>query len=297
MSSERTSSSVALDALEATHSVGTGESRIAVAVRGSGPLVLCVPGMGDLKRVYRFLSADLVAAGYRVATMDLRGHGESGLGFDTFDDNATAADIVAVLKTLNRSDGVPAVVIGNSMAAGSAVLAATAHPGLVAATVLVGPFVRNPRASALATFAFRSMMLRPWGKTVWLGYWPSLYRAGHPAGFAEHKAAIKASLSRSGYWRAFAATTHTSHEPVDRVLDALSVPTLVVMGDQDPDFADPEAEAHLISDRTGATVVMVAGAGHYPQAESAATVSPAIREFLGTVPGFADPLGQDGIRG
>lgn len=287
------STPVALDALEATHFVGTGESRIAVAVRGTGPLVLCVPGMGDLKRVYRFLSADLVAAGYRVATMDLRGHGQSGLGFDSFDDEATAADIAAVIESL----GGPAVVVGNSMAAGSAVLAATAHPGLVSGTVLVGPFVRNPPASAFATFVFRAMLLRPWGKAVWLGYWPSLYRAGKPAGFTEHRAAVAASLSRPGYWRAFAATTRTTHEPADRVLDELAVPTLVVMGDRDPDFSDPTAEAGVISERTRAEIVMVAGAGHYPQAEAAGTVSPAIVEFIGRVPGFRATVRQDGHHG
>ena len=33
--------------------------------------------MGDLRSVYRFLAPELVGAGYRVATMDLRGHGDS----------------------------------------------------------------------------------------------------------------------------------------------------------------------------------------------------------------------------
>lgn len=48
---------------------------------GSGPVVVCAPGMGDLRGVYRFLAPKLVAAGYRVVTMDLRGHGESSTGW------------------------------------------------------------------------------------------------------------------------------------------------------------------------------------------------------------------------
>ena len=44
--------------------------------------------MGDLRSVYRFTVPALVDAGYRVATMDLRGHGDSDDSFSTFDDVA-----------------------------------------------------------------------------------------------------------------------------------------------------------------------------------------------------------------
>ena len=51
--------------------------------RGLGPLIVCVPGMGDLRATYRFLAPQLVAAGFRVATVDLRGHGDSTTGFSS----------------------------------------------------------------------------------------------------------------------------------------------------------------------------------------------------------------------
>jgi alpha-beta hydrolase superfamily lysophospholipase len=50
---------------------------IAYDDQGEGLLVLCVPAGGDLRTEYRFLTPALVAAGYRVATMDLRGQGQS----------------------------------------------------------------------------------------------------------------------------------------------------------------------------------------------------------------------------
>ena len=46
---------------------------------GTGPLVICVPGLGDMRQQYRFLAPRLVAAGFRVVTMDLPGHGESSV--------------------------------------------------------------------------------------------------------------------------------------------------------------------------------------------------------------------------
>ena len=53
------------------------DGRVAYEETGTGPLVVCVPGMGDLRASYRFLRESLVAAGYRVVLMDLRGHGDS----------------------------------------------------------------------------------------------------------------------------------------------------------------------------------------------------------------------------
>ena len=54
--------------------------RIAYDVTGSGPLVVLSHGIGDRRQVYRFLAPKLAQAGYRVATADLRGHGESSMG-------------------------------------------------------------------------------------------------------------------------------------------------------------------------------------------------------------------------
>ena len=43
-----------------------GRGRIAYDVQGEGPLVVCLPGMGDIRALYRFLTPALVDAGYRV---------------------------------------------------------------------------------------------------------------------------------------------------------------------------------------------------------------------------------------
>jgi pimeloyl-ACP methyl ester carboxylesterase len=54
----------------------------------------------------------------------------------------------------------------------------------------------------------------------------------------------------------------------------------VVMGTADPDFKDPAAEAELVAERLRGRVVLVPGAGHYPQAEAPDVVGPAVAEFL-----------------
>src|SRR6187402_2438823 len=104
----------------ATKYISRPEGRIAYDVQGSGPLVVLVPGMGDLRATYRFLAPKLVAAGYTVATTDLRGHGDSDPTFSSYGDPETAGDIEALIDAL----GGRAVVGGNSLAAGAAVIVA-----------------------------------------------------------------------------------------------------------------------------------------------------------------------------
>jgi pimeloyl-ACP methyl ester carboxylesterase len=75
------------------------------------------------------------------------------------------------------------------------------------------------------------------------------------------------------------------HDAAEAALPRVTVPTLVVMGTADPDFPDPAAEASLTAERVAgrAEVVLVDGAGHYPQAERPDVVSPAVVAFLGGI--------------
>ena len=249
--------------------------RIAYDVTGDGPLVVAIPGMGDLRQSYRFLVPALVEAGYRVATMDLRGHGDSDATFDTYDDVAAATDALALIAEL----GGPAVIVGNSMGAGAAAWAAAEAPGQVAGVVLVGPFVRNPPSSAIANLLFRLLLLKPWGPSALLGWFGKLMPGERPADFDAYKRQLKANLARPGHWAAFKATSRTSHAPAEARLGQVRAPALVVMGDRDPDFKDPAAEARWIADQLRGEVLVVSGAGHYPQAQAPAVVNPAIVRF------------------
>lgn len=253
--------------------------RIAYDVTGRGPLVVGVPGMGDLRSNFRYLVPALVAAGYRVATMDLRGHGDSDATFDAYDDVAAGTDVLALIEHL----GGRAVVIGNSMGAGAAAWAAAEEPDKIAALVLVGPFVRNPPTSPLKMLMFRLALLRPWGAAAWDAYIPKLYPGRAPADLDEHRAQIKDSLRRPGHWAAFAATTHTSHAPAEARLGDVRAPTLVVMGERDPDFADARAEAAHVAGELHAESLIVPDAGHYPHAEYPEIVGPAILRFMSQV--------------
>jgi pimeloyl-ACP methyl ester carboxylesterase len=62
--------------------------------------------------------------------------------------------------------------------------------------------------------------------------------------------------------------SHSSSVPaVEARLSDVTAPAPVVMGEQDPGFPDPRAEADWIVRALRAQVVMVPEAGHYPQSQ------------------------------
>ncbi len=161
--------------------------------------------------------------------------------FRSYGDVETAADILALVEDL----GGPAVVAGNSMGAGSAALAAAERPDLVRGLVLIGPFLRNGSVSAPQRILLRIAMFPLWAAASWKMYLPKLYAGRRPTDFEAYRDRVVASLRRPGYAKAFSLTTRTSHAPVEARLDGVSAPTLVVMGEQDPDFPDPQRGGRL----------------------------------------------------
>ena len=244
---------------------------------------MLVPGMGDLRAGYRFLAPALRAAGYRVACTDLRGHGYSDATFTSYGDEETAGDVIALIEVL----GGPAVVLGNSMGAGAAVLAAAQRPELVSGLVLVGPFVQNGKTSTVRRLLLRAAMAPPWAAISWKSYLPKLYAGRRPADFGDYRDQVITGMRRPGYAKAFSATTRTSHDPAEARLADVTAPALVVMGEQDPDFADPRAEADWIARALRAHVVMVPEAGHYPQSQRPDITAGAVLRFLESVNGRA----------
>jgi pimeloyl-ACP methyl ester carboxylesterase len=251
------------------------EGRIAYDVAGEGPLVVCLSAMGELRSSYRHLTPLLLEAGFRVATLDLRGHGDSEATFTAYDDVALASDTLALVDEL----GGPAYIVGNSMGAGAAVIAAADRPDAVLGLLLIGPFVRNP-PGALAMLMFRLALLKPWGPAAFMSYYPKWTPGEKPEGYDEHTAAVAANVRRN--WKAFVQTTHTTHAPAEDRLDDVRAPAVVVMGTDDVDWKDPAAEASWIGQRLSAEVIMAPGVGHYPQAQSPSLVAEALRTLAGS---------------
>lgn len=265
-----------------------GDGEIAYDVTGEGPLVVMVPGMGDSRRAYRFLVPALTAAGYRVATMDLRGHGESSLGWDSYTRTDTANDIVALIEHL----GGPAVVVGHSFAGGAATIAAARRPELVGALVEVGPFTRAQKpdlGALLSNGRYRKGMTRLMGVALlrsiglWKSYLDHAYPGVKPADWVDYLAGLESDLRRPGRMAVVSAMGASAPTDAGAYLGGIRCPALVVMGTHDPDWADPRAEADGIvagMPQGLGDVVMIDGAGHYPHAQHPDEVAAAVLAFL-----------------
>lgn len=253
------------------------EGQLAYDDTGAGPLVMCVPSMGDLRGEYRFLAPRLAEAGYRVISLDVRGHGEtSATGWGDYSVGAIGSDITALVGSLKAG---PAVIVGCSMAAGAAVWAAAEAPELIAGLALIGPFVRGG-GDGLGKLLFGTLFSRPWGPALWRTYYNSLYPSRKPADFAAYTAALRANLAEPGRQEALLRMLAASKSAAEARLPRVKAPALVLMGSRDPDFKDPEAEARWVAGQLKTRYQMIAGAGHYPQAEMPEVTAGLLIDFL-----------------
>lgn len=250
---------------------------------GQGPVVLCLPGMGDVRGEYRFLAPRLQAAGYRVLTADLRGHGDSGLGFASYRPEDVGRDALAIL---DHAGVRAATLVGCSMAAGSVAWAAAEAPDRVQALVMLGPAARDGEAGpfkrAMWHGLYRALFARPWGPSVWSSFYATLYKQTKPQDLSEYQAGLRRMIGQPGRLEALRAMILASKRPVSDRLGSVQAPTLLVMGGADPDFANPPQEAETLRRMMGGKprVEVLEGLGHYPHVERPEKVMELMRQVL-----------------
>jgi len=253
---------------------------------GSGPVVLCMPGIGDVRQEYRFLLPRLRDAGYRVLLMDLRGHGDSSVGFADYSPKAFAEDALTVL---DQAKVVSAILIGCSMSGGAIAWAAAKAPERVQALVMLSPFARDQGQNGFRTslnhLLYRILFSRPWGATAWGQFYASLYRKTKPHDFSAYQAALVASLKEPGRLEALQVLMTVSHQATGALLGQVKAPTLILMGAADPDFSSPRQEGETLRQMLSGTsqVDVLEGLGHYPHVEDSQGVMERIQRFLAEV--------------
>jgi pimeloyl-ACP methyl ester carboxylesterase len=239
--------------------------RIAYDLNGpaDAPLILLAHGMGDTRAAFRLVVPFLVSAGFRVATADLRGHGESSVPWGSYGCRVSGEDLLALARHL----GGGAVVVGHSSSASSAIWAAAEDPAAVRAIVVASPFLHQPELNPLMRAAQWLVTHNP---SLWLTYYSSLYKAAKPADWAAYRKALKATLREKGRLAATAGLIET-HADCNARIPELRVPVLLTMGTADPDFKDATVEAERdraeIAEHTEVQLELIDGAGHYPHAE------------------------------
>ena len=242
-----------------------------------GPLILAIPGMGDLRSEYRRLRPALLRAGYRVVTMDVRGFGETSADWDDYSAHAVGRDALALIAHLGADS---AIVLGNSFAAGAALWAAHDAPARVSAVGLLGPIVRDIEVPWYAALALKAGFAGPWRVGFWMAYWNTLFPLGKAPDHAEVKAAIRRNLQEPGRMDALRTMLTISKKDTEAILARSRVRALIVMGTADPDFKDASKEAGWLATQLKADTMLVDGAGHYPHVEAAEEVASRLDAFV-----------------
>ena len=245
----------------ATRVAHNGSVAIAYDVRGQGPPLVLIQGLGVGRWGWEPV-ADRLARRFRVITIDNRGIGASDAPRGSYSTRVMAEDVVAVLDDAGvRSAG----VVGTSLGGMVAQELALAHPDRVGRLVLVAT-IPGGRLTA-------PMPL----KTAYLLTWAPLMRSEQRLrGFVEHNLgpdtlrrrakvvrrlmALKRAHPQSEQaWRA-QATAGVLFDPLGRQR-RITQPTLILQGtaDQVVNPVNAELLADLIPD---ARLRYVEGAGH-----------------------------------
>lgn len=257
-----------------SQSLAVAGGTIAYELTGAGPLVVLAHGMGNSRDAYRFVVPQLVAAGYRVAAVDIRGCGESTAEWPSYTRTDIAGDLLAVVRHI----GGPAVLVGHSISGGAVTIAAAQAPDLIAGIVELGPFTRKQalslgdlRSKRYRTGLTRLMLAGVLGSVAWWHKYLDIAFPGRkPADWSDQLRRNAAELGEPGRMKAMQRMGRSAPVDAGEQLANVHCPALIVEGSLDPDWADPRAEGQAIVAAMPAgiaTLEVVDGAGHYPHTQ------------------------------
>lgn len=263
-------------------SIAVPGGTLAYEVAGQGPVVLCLPSMGDTRREFERSAPQLIEAGYRVITTDLRGMGQSRGHFAAYTIQALSADIEAILEAEHIER---VFLVGCSISAASAGLFALEHPERVLGLVLISPMVYTPANMLLPVLLATALRVPALGQAIWTSYFKNLYpsRPVEP----DYLEGLSTSLKQPGSMKSIAGMLLAPR--LDERLAQMNVPTLAYFCTKDPDFTNEQGVRdtsakfqHQIPD---AEVVILDGLGHYPHREAPELTMPKMVSWLKALSG------------
>ena len=252
---------------------------IAVDVRGAGPAVLFLHGIGGNSRNWRAQLTHF-AQRYTAAAWDARGYGMSGGAVERFEQFAD--DAAAVIDAV----GAPAHVVGLSMGGRIALDLVRRYPEHVRSLTLANTSAGSAETAAPEKVAaFLALRLKPLveegltpadiAETIVAGIeGPNITPEAREALIDSHR-----RLHKDGYIAAMRAVTGFTDFP-DFI--AIAKPTLVLTASEDR--VAPPAHARAMAEQIpGARLVELPGAGHISNIEAPEAFNAALESFLESV--------------
>ncbi len=259
-------------------SIEVGEHSVAYLEGGQGAPILLVHGFGGDKDNWTRLAGHLTED-YRVIAVDLPGFGESSrhdhLSYDILSQ-------VERLYQIHQSLGLEAVnVAGNSRGGQISTHFAAVHPSVVnTLTIVNARGIKSPVASDF------DQILETGRHPLIIGNvddyesvfdWIFVEKPYIPDAILSHFA--EKAFATHGFQEKVYSDQSARPAPLDDVLKDVSVPTLIIWGDQDR-IIDPSTAEVFHQAITGSKLLMLHACGHLPQIERPSEVAAAMIEHF-----------------
>jgi pimeloyl-ACP methyl ester carboxylesterase len=271
-------------------------TKLAYHIEGSGPVIVCQPGGPGRASAYLGDLGGLTEA-YTVIRLDSRGTGDSEVPSDPA--TYRMAALVGDLEALRMQLGLETMtLLGHSAGANVVTLYAAAYPARIERLILLTGLVRAAGLTPIGMDeAYEARAGEPWyGDAVaawdaWdelpadasetdahpfmlasapfaYGRWDAVAAAHAAAGLTEF-----APAARDGFFEGYTP----DRDAITAKLAALAAPVLVIAGELDAS-PTPAAAGEVAKLFPSATVVTIAGGGHFPWLDNptalAATLAP-----------------------
>jgi pimeloyl-ACP methyl ester carboxylesterase len=251
---------------------------------GHTPIIF-MHGGGQTRRSWGTAAAALIARGYHVVSVDLRGHGESGWPDDAdYSLDAFVFDLCALMRALPR----PPVVVGASLGGVIGLLAAGEQKSPAAALVLVDIAPDMDRQGAANITGFMSAYPNGFATVeeaaeAVAAYLPHRPRPKDTSGLRKN---LRVGDDGRFYWHWDPRLTRSTHARVaemparmNQAAQHVSVPTLLVRGEHS-ELISEQAIASFRALLPGAEYVDVKGARHMVAGDENSLFNQAVVDFL-----------------
>jgi non-heme chloroperoxidase len=262
--------------------------RIYYEDHGSGSPVVLVHGYAQNGHSWEKQEAALLAAGYRVITYDRRGFGASSRPSTGYDFGTLAGDLHVLLSRLDLRD---VVLAGFAMGTGEVTRYLAVHgPGRVTAAVLVAPLLPfllkthdNPDGVDRSVFDALTARIAADRPAAMKDFMDRSYSVDLLGGDR-----VSDQAWQNSFYVAISASAHAALGCVTACLEdfradlaAISVPVLVIQGDQDRVLPYEATGSRLPALLTNARCVVIAGGPHAIIWTHADEVNQALLDFIG----------------
>lgn len=220
---------------------------------------------------------------YRVITYDHRGQGQTEVTQDGYDMDTLYEDAVALIQALNVA---PCHFAGLSMGGFVAMRLAARRPELLKSVILIETSAEPEPAENVPKYKMLNLVARWLSLRLVAGQvMPIMFGQkflNDPARMAERKLWRERMIAndRIGITRAVLGVVN--RKPILDELSKITLPTLILVGDQDVATVPAKAERiHSLIPQS--KLVVIPGAGHTSSVEEPKAVNAAIESFLSTV--------------